>query len=129
MEIYRLKNGDSLVDELRKFVSKKSSGVIIGLGALESLTIKSYDLKIKKYHEKSIEGPLEIGSFTAIVAKNTQGEMDIHPHIVVCDTEFRSFCGHVERAIVGATFEFFYCKSDNNVGRYFDKNIGLNLIK
>jgi hypothetical protein len=129
MEIYRLKNGDSLIDELKKFVSRKDSGIIVGLGALENLTVKLYDLKLKKYQEKFIEGPLEIGSFTAIVAKDVQGNMDIHPHIVVCNREFRSFCGHVEKAIVGATFEFFYCKSNNAASRYFDKNIGLNLIK
>jgi len=129
MLIGRLKRGDSLIEKLIEFVKDKPSGVIVGLGALESLTVKTYDLSVKKYHEKSIEGPLEVGSFSAIVGKNVEGKMDIHPHIVASDKEFNTYSGHVDRAVVGATFEFFFARSDNEISRYFDKNIGLNLIK
>ncbi len=129
MQINRLKKGDNLVSELKKFVQDKNSGLIVGLGALESLTVKTYDLSLKQYHEKIIGGPLEVGSFTAIVGQSVEGTMDIHPHIVVSDKNFLTYSGHVETAIIGATFEFFYCQSDNDVSRYYDENIGLNLIK
>lgn len=129
MLINKLKKGDNLTEELVRFVQDKPSGVIVGLGALESLTVKTYDLTIKKYHEKFIDGPLEIGSFTAIVGKSVEGKMDIHPHIVVSDKEFNTYSGHVDKAVVGATFEFFFARSENEISRYFDKTIGLNLIK
>jgi predicted DNA-binding protein with PD1-like motif len=129
MEIHRLKKGDLVVDKLNLFLKNKKSGFICGIGALSEAQLKIYDLNKKKYFQKKIDGPLEIGSFSGIVAKLPDGTTAIHPHIIVGDGNFNTYCGHLEEATVSATFEFCYFEAKENVQRYFDENIGLNLIK
>jgi len=129
MEIHRLKKGDNLIEELEKFVADKPSGLIIGLGALEQAELKLYLLEEKEYSQKQIEGPLEIGSFVGVVGKLPDGKMGIHPHAVLSNKNFETFSGHISKGTVGATFEFCFFASSNEVERYFDEQIGLNLIK
>jgi len=128
MEIFRLKKGDFLVKKLESLVnSKKEYGCLFGLGALESATLKLYDLSQKKYYRKTIRGSLEVGSFTAIIA-SLNNKMIIHPHVVVSDSKFNCYCGHLEEGIVSATFEVIYIESKKEIKRVFDKSIGLNLL-
>lgn len=131
MLIFALKKGDSVVREISAFISEKKikSGLVIGLGALEEATLMLYDLRTKEYLTKRIEGPLEVGSLTAIIGKDPQGKPHIHPHVVVANKEFTTFCGHLKEGIVSATLELTILKSDQEVERYADSDIGLNLIK
>jgi predicted DNA-binding protein with PD1-like motif len=131
MKIFRLKKDDKLVAELIKKIDRLriKSGVVIGVGALSSAELMMYDLKNKKYFSKKIKGAMEVGSFTAIVTRGIQGETHIHPHIVVSDSKFKTFCGHLKEGIVAATFEAVLFPSQEIIERYKDTNIGLNLIK
>lgn len=129
MIILKLKKGDKIVEELTRKVKDIKSGIIFGLGALDEATLKLYNLKKKEFKSKKISGPLEIGSFMAIVAKNPDGKTGIHPHIVVSSADFASFSGHLEEATVSATFEAVIFESDEKLERYEDFQIGLNLLK
>jgi len=129
MKIYKLKKGDDLIRSLEEFVLDKPSGLLVGLGALESVIIKIFDHENKEYSEKAFDGPLELCSFTAVVSINPDGKMGIHPHAVFSDKNFNAYGGHLSSAIVGPTFEFVFFNSKNEARRYFDKEIGLNLIK
>lgn len=128
MRIIRLKKGESLVKTLLKEIVDVESGIIFGIGALKEATLKIYDLNKKEYTKKKFEGNLEVGSFTAVIAKNPDGTVGIHPHIVISQNNFKSICGHLEEATVAATFEAIIVEDDKKIGRYFDKGIGLNLL-
>lgn len=128
MKIIRLKKGDKVVESLTREVEEIESGIMFGLGALSQASLKIYDLKEKKYNIKKFNGDLEVGSFTAIIAKNPDGKTGIHPHIVISKDEFESYGGHLEEATVAATFEVFIIASDTKINRYFDQEIGLNLL-
>jgi len=68
MKISRLKKGDELVSSLNKIVANMKSGLVFGLGSLNSAKLKIYNLKEKTYLEKEYSGPLEVANFIATVA-------------------------------------------------------------
>jgi len=129
MKIISLKRGDFVVLSLEKKVEKVKSGLIIGLGALEWAKLKLYNLEKKEYSKKTVPGPLEVASFTAIIAKSPEGKTTLHSHAVVTNASFEAFGGHLEEAEVSATFEAVIFESSEEISRYHDDKIGLNLIK
>ena len=131
MKIYRLKKGEKVVESLTKFVDdlKIKSGSIQALGALSQAEIMVYKLSNKQYVNKIIEDDLEVGGFFAIIAKDPEGNTHLHPHIIVSNDKFQTFCGHLKEATVAATFEFVISEGEEAVERYHDSEIGLNLIK
>jgi len=129
MLVFRLKQGKKVVESLTRKVQNIKSGVIFGLGALDEVTLKLYNLKRMRYAIKNVKGPLEIGSFIALIAENPDGKIGIHPHVVVSGKDFISFSGHLEEAVVGATFEAVILTSNQILKRYNDAEIGLNLLE
>lgn len=126
--IGKLKKGDQLLESLQN-IFKGESGTLFAIGALEKIELAIYDLETKKYTYKSISGPLELTNLTAIVAKLPDGTTGVHAHACVCDKSFATYSGHLKEATVAATVEYSFFKNENNLQRYFDEEIGLNLLK
>jgi predicted DNA-binding protein with PD1-like motif len=131
MKIFALKKGDRVVENLTKYVDQNNlkSGLILAIGALQEAELMLYDLENKEYLSKQVNGPLEVGNFIAVIGKSPEGEAHIHPHITLANREFTTFCGHLKEAIVGATLEVIILESDQELERYKNNEIGLNLIK
>lgn len=131
MRIISLKKGDLVIKELTSKIDdlKIESGFINGLGALSEAELMVYDLETKEYSSKKIEGALEVGSFSAIIAKDPEGKTHLHPHIVLSDKNFIVFAGHLKEGTVGATLELAITEGTEKIQRYSDSEIGLNLIK
>ena len=130
MKIIRLKKGDLIIEKLTTLVNKEgSAGVFWGIGALEWAKLKHYNLKTKKYSDIRIGGPLEIVNLTGVIARNPDKKFGLHAHATVADQEFKTYGGHLEEAQVAATLEIVYLLSDQDISRYFDRQIGLNLLK
>jgi len=129
MKIFSLKKGELVIKTLEDKLKDVPSGLVLGLGALSWVRLKVYDLKKKEYNEIKVDGPMELVSFTATIAQTTEGKTGLHAHAVVSFNDFSTKGGHLEEAEVAATFEAVIIKSEEKVQRYFDKDIGLNLIK
>lgn len=129
MKIIRLKKGDLLIKALEKKVKDLKGGIIVGIGAISWAELKLYDLNKKEYKSGKIEGPLEVASFSAVVGFSPDGKKTLHAHICVSNDSFEVMGGHLEEGEVAATFEAAIFESENEVRRYYDSNIGLNLIK
>jgi hypothetical protein len=131
MKIIALKKGDRVVEKLTSLVdeAKIPSGLIIGLGALSCAELMVYKLEDKEYSSKSLSGSLEVGSFSAVIAHDPEGETHLHPHIVISNQDFETYAGHLKEGIVAATFEAVILENNEAVKRYRDSDIGLNLIK
>ncbi len=127
----KLKKGDKIVKSIEDYLIKHNiyAGYLCGLGALSDVELMLYDLKNKKYHSMKYSGSFEISSFSAIITKGIEKPAMIHPHIVVSDDRFNCKGGHLKEGVVAATLEVCIFPSDQNLTRYFDKKIGLNLIK
>lgn len=128
MEVTNFKKGDEAISQItQKLSADKKSGVFWGIGAFTEATIKVYDLGNKKYKEKNLSGNLEVASMTGILSY-IDGEPTIHVHVCLCDENFSTYAGHLEKAIVGATLEVGFCQS-KDLNREFNNEIGLNLLK
>jgi len=129
MKIIRLKKGDLVLETLQSKLLKMNGGLVVGLGAVSWAKLKIYNLERKTYSSKKIDGPLEVVSFSATIAKTPENITGLHAHIVVSNDKFNVFGGHLKEAEVAATFEAAIIESGSEIKRYFDKKIGLNLIK
>jgi predicted DNA-binding protein with PD1-like motif len=123
-----LKKDDLLIESLTEVVKNEKSGVVIGLGALRDAELMLYNLENKEYFSKKFVGPLEVGSFTAVIAKNPDDKTGLHAHITISSDDFKSYSGHLKEAHVGATFEAVIFSGKETVKRVFNEKIGLNLL-
>ena len=57
------------------------------------------------------------------------GEVYIHLHISLSNEENHAFGGHLTSAVISGTCELYIRVVDGEVGRYFDKEVGLNLYE
>ena len=56
------------------------------------------------------------------------GKVYLHLHANLCNAEHKSFGGHLNSAVVSATFEAVIDTIDSEIDRVFDGKIGLNLL-
>ena len=131
MKIIKLKRGDKIVRTIESKLEGFgiTSGFLWGLGAVSEAELMLYKLENKKYFSKKFKGSFEVVSLTATITRGIDKKVMIHPHIVIADENFRCSGGHLKEGMVAATLEVSILKSKQELKRYFDKNIGLNLIK
>jgi hypothetical protein len=128
--LIRIDKGEEIVETLKKFCRDNEIllGSITGLGATNRVKVGLYDVDKKEYFSKELVGNYEIAPLYGNISTMNK-ETYLHLHINLCDSNYNSFGGHLNYAIVSATFEGIIEKIDGKVDRELDKEIGLNLIK
>ena len=90
--------------------------------------VKNVALKEKKYYANEFKGDFEIVSLTGTI--NTMNdEYYSHMHLSAGNDQGQVFGGHLNKAIVSATCEMVIQIINGEVDRYFDEEVGLNLLK
>ena len=87
-----------------------------------------YKPKEKKYYANEFKGDYEIVSLTGTI-NTMNGEYYSHMHLSAGNDQGEVFGGHLNKAIVSATCEMVIQVINGQVDRYFDEEIGLNLLK
>ena len=128
--IVRINKGEEIVETLKKVCKDNSIklGSVTGIGATNKVTVGLFDVDTKKYHSKELTGNYEIAPLCGNIT-TMDGEVYLHLHINVCDSEHLSFGAHLNSAIVSATFEAVIDVMDGEIDREFNKEIGLNLCR
>ena len=128
--IIRIEKGEEIVNTLEKFCRENDlqAGKITGIGAAGEIKIGHFETKTKEYHSKKFEGDLEIAPLVGNITTK-DGEPYLHIHINFSDEELNSHAGHLNSAIVSATFECIIEEFESEIGRKFSEEIGLNLFK
>jgi len=128
--IVRIDKGEEIVTSLEKFCEQRNirAGSIIGLGAAGKIEIGHFEAETKKYHSKVFKGDLEIAPLTGNISTK-DGAPYLHMHINFSNAELKAFSGHLNSAVVSATFECIIEKYEGEIERKFDSNIGLNLLE
>lgn len=128
--IIRLDKGEEIVASLKKICQdyKINLGSISGIGATNKATIGLFDVESKKYHPKELIGNYEIASLYGNVTTMNK-EVYLHLHINLCDSNYNSFGGHLNSAVVSATFEGIIEIIDGQIEREYNNETGLNLLK
>ena len=128
--IVRIDKGEEIVETLKKFCEKNEIklGLITGIGAANKITVGLFETKTKKYHSKEFVGDYELAPLIGNVSTK-DGEVYLHLHVNLSDSEHKSFGGHLNSAVVSATCEVIIDSINGTVDRSFSDEIGLNLYK
>lgn len=106
--ILKFEQHEELIRELKKFREEKNikNASLTGIGAINSITLGFYDTSKQTYIEQSMHRPFELSSLMGnISTENPDSEPIIHLHATISDKDFRTYGGHVFRAIVSKTIE------------------------
>lgn len=127
--IVRIDKGEEIVAKLLELSKKENIrlGTVYGIGATNKLTIGLFETETKTYISKNLEGDFEIAPLTGNITTMNE-EIYLHLHINVSDVNNKSFGGHLNSAIVSATFECIIEIISGTVNRKFSNEIGLNLL-
>lgn len=128
--LLRLDKGEEIVSTLTQFCVKQNIklGTISGIGAANEVTVGLFEPTTKKYLQQQFTQDFEISPLLGNIT-TMQGETYLHLHINLADSEHRSFGGHLNFAMVSATFEAVVDVIDGEVDREMSAEIGLNLLK
>lgn len=128
--IVRIDKGEEIVEKLKEFCKEQKIklGSISGIGAINKATIGLFETKTKKYHSKELRGGYEITSLTGNIS-TLKGEVYLHLHINLSDSNYNSLGGHLSSAIVSGTCEVIIESIEGEIEREFREEIGLNLYQ
>lgn len=127
--IVRIDSGEEIVKSLEQICQKLDIklGTITGIGATNKATIGLFDVAIKKYQSVELIGDHEIAPLYGNVSLMDE-KIYLHLHVNLCNSEHKSFGGHLNSATVSATFEGVINVINGRIERTFDNKIGLNLL-
>lgn len=127
--IFRLEKGEELMSSIELIARKEDVrlATINGIGACSKIEMGYIVLSNKEYVFKSFEGNMEILQTTGNITLK-DGEPFAHIHINIADEDCRSLGGHVNYAIISATFEGVMHIIDDEIHREMNKDIGIALM-
>lgn len=128
--IVRMDKGEDIVEQVKNVALKEKIKLasISALGAINEFTVGIFKTKEKKYYANEFKGDFEIVSLTGTI--NTMNdEYYSHMHLSAGNDQGQVFGGHLNKAIVSATCEMVIQIINGEVDRYFDEEVGLNLLK
>ena len=128
--ITRIDKGEEILEKVKEIALKENIRLasISALGAVNDFTVGVFKTDEKKYYSNSLQGYFEITSLTGTI-NTMNGEFYTHIHMSAGNEKGEVFGGHLNRAVVSATCEMVITIIDGSVDRYFDEEIGLNLLK
>ena len=111
--LLKLEQHEEFMRELKKFCSENQiqSASISAIGAINSVTLGFYNVQSQTYEEQSFHKPFELTSASGTVTM-IDNELNIHVHATVSDKDFRTYGGHLFRAIASKTIEILLRKLD-----------------
>ena len=128
--IARIDKGEEILEQIKKIALEENIKLasINALGAINDFTVGVFKIDEKKYYSNNFIGNYEIVSLTGTI--NTMNdEFYTHIHMSAGNDKGEVFGGHLNRAMVSATCEMIINIIDGKIDRYFDEEIGLNLLK
>ncbi len=125
--VVSVKNRREIVQTLTAFCKDKriTSGTIVGIGAINRLTLRFFNPATKKYDDRAFNEQMEIANLTGNVSTK-DGETYLHLHVTVGCRDYTARAGHLLAATLNGAGEFVVEDFGVTVERTFDPGIGLN---
>ena len=123
-----LENGEEVMDSIYKIVDKEDIlfGWINGIGAMENITLGSYNSQKKGYIKRNLSGEFELTSLIGNISTK-EGNPFVHIHVNLSDEECNAYGGHLFSGTITATCEMIIMISQNKLLRKMNDHIGLHL--
>lgn len=127
--IVRIDRGEEILEKVRELAEKENIKLasIAALGAVNEFTVGVFNTEEKKYYANEFSGAFEIVSLTGTIS-TMNGRFYSHLHMSAGNDRGEVFGGHLNRAVISATCEMTVTVINGEVDRYFDEDIGLNLL-
>lgn len=128
--IARIDKGEEILAQIKEIALRENIKLasVRALGAVNEFTVGVFRTAEKEYLANEFKGSFEIVSLTGTI-NTMNGEFYCHLHMSAGNERGEVFGGHLNRALVSATCEVVIGVINGSVDRYFDKEIGLNLLK
>ncbi|MDA3792214.1 MAG: DNA-binding protein [Elusimicrobia bacterium] len=126
----RLYSGEDIVKNLKEAFKSTSSPVgimISGAGMMEDVKV-GYFMGRGQYKENLIDTPHEIVSCTGNFIKGEE-DIEMHLHVSLADDSGKVSGGHLQKATVHGTGEYFILLSDMDIKREIEEETGLKGMK
>ena len=126
---FRIDSGEELLEQIVAICQMLniSSGTITGIGATNHVTMGVYEVGTKQYHSKTMTGDHEITNLSGTITMMDDSPY-LHLHITVANSHNEAFAGHLNKAVISATFEGVITKIKGTLRRRHNSSIGLNLL-
>ncbi|TQQ84886.1 DNA-binding protein [Peptacetobacter hominis] len=127
----RVDYGEEILEKINEVCVKENikTAAISGIGATKETEIGLYNMETGEYKREVYTGLYEVGSLIGNITEK-DSKPYIHLHIVIGDTKKDAVhCGHLNRAVVGATSEIFITVFEHTIGRKFDEQTGINIFE
>ena len=127
--IVKIEKGEEVIKTITNFCYEHNikSGVISGIGGANEVTIKFFDMDKKEYIPKDFSAKnFEILALNGNIAV-IEGTPFVHIHGIFGDSEYKTFGGHLEKAVIGITAEIVITMTENSIVRKLDDESKLNL--
>jgi len=127
--LVRIDRGEEIVASLTACCRQAGIrlGGITGIGAVDHAVVGLREAATKRYVTQTLTGDMEITSLTGNVA-TLEGEVSLHLHVTLADSEFRAWGGHLQSAWVSGTCEVVIQLCDGEWERMPDDETGLNIL-
>ena len=127
--IARIDPEEEVMEKMKEIAVKEKIRLanVNALGAVNDFTVGVYDLEQQQFHANTFRGAYEVVSFTGSI-NTMNGEYYGHIHMSAADKSGHTWGGHLNRAVVSATFEMFIWIIDGTVDRRKDPENGLNIF-
>ena len=128
--VVRIDRGEEILTSLTALCRQEDIRLasVDALGAVDHAVVSVYDVPTKTFFRKEFNEAMEISNLCGTVSRK-DGEVYIHLHATLCDTNLAAHGGHANELRVSATCEMVVREIPGEVGRRMDENIGLNLFK
>ena len=128
--VVRIDKGEEILEKIKEIALNENIKLanINALGATNDFIVGVFKTEEKKYYANEFKGDFEIVSLTGTI-NTMNNEFYTHIHMSAGNDKGEVFGGHLNRAVVSATCEMVLNIIEGRVDRYFDEEIGLNLMK
>jgi len=83
-----------------------NNALINAFGAINSVTLGFFDTQKQEYIEQSMHKPFELSSLVGTISPaDNPDDIRLHLHATISDKDFRTYGGHLFRAVVSKTIE------------------------
>lgn len=126
--VLRFDRDEKLIAGLSQFAVDQGirAAWLTGLGAASGAELGFYNLDRREYEWRTITELMEITNLTGNIVGGDNGEVAIHAHTTLSDSNFQAIGGHVKELIVGGTCEvWLHNMGQQEIKRKFNDSVGL----
>ena len=126
----RLERGEETIESLLELVREHPGlfGRITAIGAADEVEFSIFDTATKEYERTTLRQATEITDLSGLLGRmGDEPYVHVHANFGLADGSVVG--GHVNRAVISGTLEFVVDVLDFDIDRFYDDDVGLNLLK